>query len=155
MAGKKLPAEDHVLRYAGNARLLKAANEDDEFVVIGIDRDAYRRRETEKALSVTWAEYFVGSWQQQIEEAAQAFRRTYTSAAKKPFKGAFGIGRVDAIDAMCRKHGHQVRILHERVDGNEGHAGIHRIPRDNDDLLDDLADNVFDTFVLNSDIPEA
>lgn len=151
---RKIPREDHVLRYAGKNQLETAENDDGSVTVIGIQRDAFRRKEDEKTLSVTWVEFFSGDSRERIDKAAQVFRNTFNSAAKKPFRGAFAIGEIARIHSVCDNHGHQVRVVHDPKPGNEGHAGITRLPRDNDDLLDALAYSAFAEFVLNKEIPE-
>jgi hypothetical protein len=153
MPSLNLPNKDHVLRYAPPRDLRKSIDENENEVVIGLLPDAFRRKTEHKNLSVTWVERFSGSYCEQIKFAVQAFRTTFKSASKTPYKGAFGIGGVAAIKQAAERHRHKIRILHDPQPTNDGHSEIHRLPRDEDELLEILATQVFVEFVLNLDIP--
>jgi hypothetical protein len=153
MPSVELPETDHVLRYAQPRNLRVAIDENDNQVVIGLLPDAFRRKPEHKNLSVTWVECFPGLYAEQTERAIQAFRTTFKSSAKLPFKGAFGVGKVSEIKRAVEKHSRKVRILHHPELGNEGHSEIHRLPNDDDDLLETLAIEAFPTFIMNSKVP--
>ncbi|MGH8489443.1 MAG: hypothetical protein ACREXS_11435, partial [Gammaproteobacteria bacterium] len=82
---KKLPPQDHVMRYVSWNKLRK--NEKDE--VIGILGEAFKMRDSDKSLSTTWLEYFLGSREEQITAAVRAVRASKLEV--KP-KSGFAIG---------------------------------------------------------------
>jgi hypothetical protein len=142
-----LPGEDHVVRYVPWARLRK--DEDDN--VIGVLGAAFRLRDDEEYLSATWAEYFAGATHaERIAAAVKAFRASLVVAPRS----GFATGNVDQIKETCLAHEgkHKIRIIHEPEDDNQAHTALRGWPRDNEDLLNVLADGVWSSFVLNKDI---
>lgn len=152
MTNDKLPDDDHILRYAKQRDLRTSVDADDNENVIGLNKDAFKLRDDEKTLSVTWIEFFDGEFTRQKIDAVKAFRLTFPSSAKSALKGAFGVGQVNKAKLAAARYNQKIRILHE-PDDNPGHSAIHRIPRDNEKLLEDLAFEVFADFVLNKDVP--
>jgi len=146
-----IPDEHHILRYAKRRDLRTVVDTDENEIVIGLARDAFKLRDDETTLSVTWIEYFQGDFSEQKVGAVKAFRPTFTSSAKPPYPGAFGVGLVGDTKLAADSYGHKIRILHE-PDNNPGHSAVHRIPRDHDDLFEKLATEVFADFFLNSEI---
>jgi hypothetical protein len=149
MPHKELPPPgDHVLRYAGANRL----HRDDGDRLVGLLADAFRLREGEPYLSVTWVEYFQGDAQRQIEQAVQAFRRSM----KVGTNSAFGMAEVSTVSRICHEHtGSRVRILHEPEANNPAHAGVHHSPRDHQELMECLANEAVCQVIANRDVPEA
>jgi hypothetical protein len=147
MPSTYLPAEDHVVRYVPWARLRK--DEDDN--VIGVLGAAFRLRDDEDYLSATWAEYFAGSHADRVAAAVRAVR---ASKLKVTPRSGFATGNVNGIKEACLadKGRHKIRIVHERADDNEAHTALRGWPRDNEDLLNLLADGVWSSYVLNKDI---
>jgi len=143
-----LPAEDHVVRYVPWARLRK--DEDDN--VIGVLGAAFRLRADEEYLSGTWAEYFAGS--SHAESVAAAVRAVRASKLVVSPRSGFATGNVDHIKEICLadKGKHKIRIIHEPEDDNKAHTALRGWPRDNEDLLNALADGAWSSFVLNKDI---
>jgi len=61
--------------------------------------------------------------------------------------------------AVAAQHGeeakqrHRIRIIHEPEDDNKAHTALRGWPRDNDPLLDLLAEDTWSETVLNKDVP--
>jgi hypothetical protein len=144
-----LPADHHVVRYVPWARLRKDADDN----VVGILGAAFRLRETEEYLSATWAEYFNGSHQQCVEAAVKAIRQSKMSVTAK---SGFAIGNVGRVKEVCLADDkkYKIRVIHEPEDDNVAHTALRRWPRDNDLLLELLAEDAWGTLVLNRDIAE-
>jgi hypothetical protein len=142
-----LPAEDHVIRYVPWARLRK--DEDDN--VIGVLGAALRLRSDEDYLSATWVEYFVGSHDDRIIAAVKTIR---ASKLKVSARSGFATGNVNQIKEACLadKGKHKIRIIHQPEDDNQAHTALRLWPRDNEDLLNSLADGAWSSVVLNKDI---
>jgi hypothetical protein len=149
MATKYLPHEHHVVRYVPWARLRK--DEDDN--VVGVLGGAFKLRTDEDYLSATWAEYFDGNHDECVAAAVKVIRASKIDV--KPRSG-FAIGKVDDIRSICFADSRQykIRVIHERATDNVAHTAIRRWPRDNDDLLELIAEEAWGNFVLNQDVPE-
>jgi len=148
MAITYLQADHHVVRYVPWARLRK--NEDDNIVgVLGV---AFRLRDGVEFLSATWAEYFAGVHADQVNAAIRTIRSSKVDV--RPRSG-FAIGNVERIRDVCLadKKKLKIRFIHEREDDNEAHAALRGWPGDSDDLLDLIAEDVWNTLVLNKDVP--
>ena len=146
MPSTYIPPEHSLVRYVQWSKLRKDGDDN----VIGVFADAFKLRPTERNLSATWLEYFSGSRDEQITSAVQIIRR---SRLKPKPKSGFAIGVVARISEAATKHKESIRVLHENEDDNPAHAAIHRWPRDNDDLFDELADEVWNEIVLNKSVP--
>jgi hypothetical protein len=140
-----LPHEHHVVRYVSYQRTRRDENDR----VVGILSEAFRLRPDEAGLSVTWVEHFPGEWNEALQAAVAAIRRT-TNVRKK---SAFTWGLVETIHQTCRSRGHGVRIIHAPEDGNTGHSEIRQLPREDELLLELLATDAFADFRLNAAIP--
>ena len=145
MKGDNLPLEHHVVRLVAFSRLRKDENSNP----IGLNYEAFLRRENEDGLSVTWLEYFAGDKQTQTVAVVQAFR---ASAIKPSPKSGFAIGKVGAITAACAERQHKIRVIHSPEDDNRAHAEIRRLPRDDVILLEQLARSDWSELVLNATI---
>lgn len=143
-----LPDDHHCLRYVPWARLRKDEHEN----VIGVLSAAFRLRDDEEYLSATWIEYSPGTFRGQIEASVKIIRAS--EIAVTPRSG-FAIGNVSRIKSACledtRKH--RIRIIHEAEDDNVAHAALRGWPRDNEDLLSLIAEDVWCDSVLNKDVP--
>jgi hypothetical protein len=143
-----LPAEDHVIRYVPWARLRKDEDEN----IIGVLGVAFQLRDDEDYLSATWVEFFPGAHADRIAAAVRVIR---ASKLRVTPRSGFATGNVDRIKATCLadKGRHKIRFIHEREDDNEAHTALRGWPRENDDLLDLLAEDAWSGVVLNKDIP--
>ena len=140
-----LPHDHHVARYVPYQRTRR--DEDDN--VLGILAEAFRLRPGEQGLSVTWIEHFPGEWNEQLQAAVAAIRRTQKTGQKS----AFAWGLVGRIHQACAAKGHRVRIIHVPEAQNGGHSEIRQLPHDDYLLLEMLATEAFTEFRLNSQIP--
>jgi hypothetical protein len=143
---RQLPPENHVVRYVSWNKLRK--NENDE--VLGVLGEAFKMRDSDKSLSVTWIEYFHGDRGEQIAASVRAIRASKLEV--KP-KSGFAVGQVGAIQNQCAARNYKIRILHEPEDDNPAHAAVRSLPRDDMELLEDLALGAWSDYVLNKDIP--
>ena len=143
-----LPDDHHVIRYVPWAKLRK--DEDDN--VIGILGVAFRLRDDEEYLSATWMEFFPGTKSICVQAAVQKIRASNMSVSPK---SGFAIGNVKAIKTTCAadKHRHKIRIIHAREDDNPAHTALRGWPRENEDLLNLIADDIWNETVLNKNIP--
>ncbi len=145
-----LPPEHHVVRYVPWARLRK----DEEDNVLGVLGAAFRLRDGEDYLSATWAEFFHKDTR--CEAVAAAVKAIRASKITVKTRSGFAVGNVKQIKDCCladsRKH--KIRIIHEKETDNEAHAALRGWPRDNEPLMDLLAEEVWNTTVLNKDISE-
>lgn len=149
MAITYLPDIDHVVRYIPWSRLRKDENDN----VIGVLGAAFKLRDQEDYLSATWAEFFQQSTHDLgVAAAVKAIRGSNVDV--KPRSG-FAIGNVGGIKSVCLadEGRHKIRVIHEAADDNSAHAALRLWPRDNEPLLDLLAEGEWSAMVLNKDIP--
>ena len=140
-----LAEKDHVMRHVSYKRLEKDENGEP----IGILPEAFELREDEKGISVNWLEYFKGTHQDNIVSSVKKFRAT----RKIGKTSGYGIGVVGKLQDVCAKHGaNKVRVLLDEEPNNKSHSIIIRMPKDNLDILQAIAQEVFIDFVLDKDI---
>lgn len=144
MSSKSIPNKHHIIRYASWTKLLK----DEDLNVLGVLHTALELRDGEKYLSATWVEYFNGQPQDQFMSAVRAIRNSIDA---KP-KGGMAKANVGKLHELCGAKDSRIRIVTERSKANPAHAGIHRLPQDNIDLLELLAVEAFSNVVLNRDL---
>jgi hypothetical protein len=155
MAVKKhgpLPSNHHVVRYVPWAKLRK----DEHDGVIGILGEAFRQREDEKYLSVDWLEYPGEPDTRSREEMALASARRIRNSnlAVKP-KSGFVIGEVGQIQARCRELKQiKVFVTYEPSLSNQAHAAVKKLPREDMELQEDLANGVWSELHLNTHLPK-
>jgi len=149
MAIVYLPDDHHSVRYVPWARLRK--DEDDN--VIGVLGAAFRLRDEEEYLSATWAEFFVESTH--ADRVTASIRAIRASNIDVRPKSGFAVGCVSKIKQVCLDdpRRHRVRIIHEAEPDNAAHAALRGWPRDNDDLLNLLAEEIWCDAILNAAIP--
>lgn len=143
--GQQLPDDHHVMRFVPWNRLRK--DEDDN--VLGFLPQAFQLRDGEDALSVNWLEHFDGDRQQQVNKSVHAFRNSVQVGKKS----AFGIARVKTVKDTCRASDVSVRIVFAPSHSNSAHSLIKHLPRDDLQLLDDLAADAFTELVHNNSVP--
>ena len=140
-----LPDQDHVMRHISYSRLEK----DEDGNPIGILPQAFELKEEEKGISVNWLEYFGGTPQDNVLASVKTFRDT----RKIGSKSGYGVGSVDNIQNTCNQHGaRKVRILLDEEENNKSHSIIIRLPRDNLEIRQALAVEVFHELYLEKDI---
>jgi uncharacterized protein (TIGR04255 family) len=99
-------------------------------------------RDGEEYLSATWMEFFPGTKSICVQAAVQAIRASNMTVSPK---SGVAIGNVTAIKTTCAadKNGHKIRIIHEREDDNPAHTALRGWPRENDDLLNLIANDTW------------
>jgi hypothetical protein len=147
VSSQYIPPEDTLARYVQWAKLRKDGEDDH---VVGVLPDAFVPRENERDLSASWLEFHKGARAEQISATVQTFR---LGSMKPTPKSGFVLGNVAKISSTAEKHGSSIRVILEPEDDNPAHVGIHRWPRDNMDLFNELADQTWSEIVLNRDIP--
>jgi hypothetical protein len=149
MPSTYLPPDHHALRYVPWARLRK----DEEDNVIGVLGSAFKLRDDEDYLSATWIEFFSApDHAARIRLAVAAVRNSEIDVRPK---SGFAIGCVKAISDTCLADPKKVkiRVIHEEAADNAAHAALRGWPRDNDQLLDLIAEDPWRAYVLAKDIP--
>ena len=143
-----LPPQHHIVRYVPWARLRKDENDN----VIGVLGAAFKLRENEDYLSATWLEFFKGGDGECVASAVRVIRG---SEIKVTARSGFAIGNVGRVKDVCLadKQKHKIRVIHEPEDDNEAHTALRGWPRDNDPLLQLIAEDVWNETILNSAIP--
>lgn len=147
MPSTYVPSAHSLIRYVPWSKLRK--DEDDN--VLGVLATAFKLRDGERELSATWLEFFenVGARAAQVTAAITALRK---SKLKPGAKSGYVFGLVGRISEAANRDGTKIRILHERTDDNHAHVAIHRWPKENEDLFELLADEVWNDLVLNKDV---
>lgn len=138
------------MRYVSPARIIRDNNDK----AIGIFNVAFKRRDGENGLSVTWLEYFSGDHDESIVAAVRASRINKKLPVKP--KSGFAIGNVGDILLACKQHSSEsknIRIVYTPTNNNSAHAEVKWIPHD-DQLLELLATEVWADLRLNKDIPD-
>ena len=148
--GQDLLDEHEVMRYVPN-RLLRR---DGEGNPIGFVGDAFKLRPAEDELSLNWLEYFEGSRPDRIEQSVKTFRRTLDV---KP-SAAFGIANVGNFRTVAETYSAKIRIVYDPIEKppkelNLSHTKVRKLPREDLELFDALAVDVFTEMIANSSIP--
>lgn len=132
MPSNYLADDDLAVRYVAHAKLRR----DEDGVVLGPLGEAFKMRDNEEYLSVTWCEYFEGSVDERTRCAIEAIRRSFNCRPS----GHFARGIVGEIRKLVEERGRtKLRIIHEPEEDNPAHAAVRHWPRDDFDLLEQLA----------------
>jgi hypothetical protein len=144
-----IPPDHSLVRYVPWARLRK--DESDE--VLGVLGSSFKLRQNEDYLSATWMDYFGGTRAERIEKSVHAIRNSRISVRPK---SGFAIGVIENICTACERHTkpHRLRVIHEPDGDNKAHTAVRGWPRDEDDLLELIANDFWHEVVLNSSIPQ-
>ena len=145
---KYIPEDDSLVRYVPWTRLRKDGDDGD--LVIGILPQAFELRPAEEYLSATWLEFFAGDRPTRLIVAVNAIRG---SDIQVKSKSGFAIGQVVRIRGGCDGYGCSIRVIHEESPDNAAHTAVRRWPRDNADLFQLMADELWNELVLNKDVP--
>jgi hypothetical protein len=128
----KIPSNDYVMRQISPSRLRK----DGDGKVVGILAEAFEQIQPD-GLSVTWVDFWNSDEFQRPFDARAAIQRT------RPSKNAgYACANCEAIISVGVKSGSKIRILHDPLAGNDGHALV-KIPEENVELFDLLAREIF------------
>lgn len=142
-----IPEEHELLRYVPWAKLRK--DEDDH--VLGVLSAAFRLREGEDYLSSTWVEFF--QQPSRLDNLTSAVRAIRGSDLKVTAKSGFAIGRVAKVKEACARRAKTLRVIHEEEPDNAAHVAVRNWPKDDDDLLELMANEIWAEHILNSSIP--
>lgn len=141
--GDDLSNSSTVVREVPYGRMRK--DENDNF--LGPLPSAFKAREGEADLSVTWCEYFENDGKAQLRCAIETLR----SYRKIGPKGCFCPVNIGDLLAGIAKSGHKGRAVYLPVDNNPAHAGIYGVPPEDDLLLSRLADEVWCSYLTKAD----
>lgn len=147
-AGAKLPDDHHVVRHIPFPNLRKDGDEN----IIGILPQAFQHRLDEKYLSVNWLEYFELDKQDNLVQAKKSITEAKKSK-KIAGKSHFAIANVGKIKkAFLNKELDKIRIAYAPSKNNPAHSGIYQIPKEDQDLMAMLAEELFDEMYMASAI---
>jgi hypothetical protein len=139
-----IPNQDHVVRYVSYSR--QARDEDDNLIGNGLLWTALQQKKDEAFVSVNWLEYY-GQFDEplaKLDRLKRVRNDIATAFPPKPrTKSLLAIGSVSKVKCLCEKFGKPVRVTHEPSKTNPSHAGIRRLPAEEDELLDALVSEVF------------
>ncbi|WP_155006368.1 hypothetical protein [Sphingomonas hengshuiensis] len=105
------------------------------------------REEDNGGLSVTEVEYF-GDFSYETRAAAAVAHRHALQSKKLGSQAIFAWAKVDDVIAAGTIYGKKLRIVHDPVAGNPGHAEVRHFKDDDLDILDHFASNVFVEFAV-------
>lgn len=148
-ARKPLPNTDHVARYVPPSKQHRDVDTG-EFLQLGF-QSLMLRDEDQGGLSVTWIEYFGPKNPQSKAIAAAAYRATLPSG-KLSQKGLFATANVQALLDTGREFSKSLRVVHDPVDHNHGHAQVRQFSEEDIELLGVLADTIFAEIDFVSDM---
>lgn len=136
---------NHIIRYVPWSKLRK--NENDE--VIGILGEAFKPRPSDnEGLSATWIEYYGNDHEAGVSEAIRTLRNG--KLAVKP-KSGFAVGNVGKIKSACRNYKNiEVNVIYRPSSHNEAHVEVRRLPQDDTELHEFLAEDAWSDLILNS-----
>jgi hypothetical protein len=143
---QNIPEEHSLVRYVPWAKLRR----DEDQNVIGVLAIAFELRPDEEELSANWLEFYQGDREARLIAMISTAR---LSDLRPTLKSGFTIGICGEINAAARSNSASIRILHAPVDRNDAHVELRRWPRENKDLFDLLADEVWADLVLTKDFP--
>lgn len=146
VSDKSIPEDHSLVRYVPWTKLRKDENEN----VIGVLAIAFELRPDEDSLSANWLEFYQGDRATQFSSMIASARKSSLPPTKK---SGFTAGICGEIHAVARSNSASIRILHAPVDRNDAHVELRRWPRENKDLFDLLADEVWADLVLTKDFP--
>lgn len=149
VARKALPNDDHVMRFVPKGRQHRDPDTD---AFLGLTPQAMELRDEDKGgLSVTWVEHFGEYGQSAKRSAAIAFRE---ALEKKHIGGeaVFATAQVKAVIDAGNAYRKSVRVVHDPVQGNPGHAEVRHFTDEDVRLLDHLATEIFDVIDKVADL---
>ena len=134
-----------MVRYVPISR--QARDENGNLIGNGLLWSALQQKKDENSVSVNWLEYHGKTKGNALsrDEGLKIVRDELAAAfpPKSRSTALLAIGNVGEIKRACAKTGNVVRVLHEPTKNSPSHAGIRRLPTDENALLDILAAEVF------------
>ena len=153
VARKALPNDDHVMRFVPKARQHRDP-ETDQF--IGLTAQAMELREEDNGgLSVTWVEHYGSYGVLAKRRAAIAFRESLKTK-RIGGEAVFATAQVKSIIDAGAGYNKSIRVVHDPVSGNPGHAEVRHFTAEDLRLLEVLATEVFIDIdkVMNMNLPK-
>ncbi len=138
--GDDLPNGSRVVRYVPYGKMVRDPEDDDSY--LHPDPNAFKARDGEEELSVTWCEYFEGTPEQVLRCAVEAIRKSRVAAPKACFCVASAAEIIEAI----QQFGGKGRAVYLPEHDNAAHSGIVGIDPENARLLQTLAYDVWGEF---------
>ena len=133
MPSKYLRDDDRIVRYVPFGKMRRDEND----VVNGVLGAALNLRSGEKYLSGNWCEYYTGASSESLRCAIEAFRNSGYDVRPK---GHFVILPIEKVKSYFASRELKIRAIHHPEPENPCHAGLHRWPNDDFELLQRLAD---------------
>lgn len=147
-ARKELCKEHHVMRYVPPSKRFV----DPEGRQLGPSPAGFKLRDDDKGgLSVTEIEYYGPQSPETRAKAAAAFKESLGSK-KLGVNGIFAYAKIERIKIASLKYDKKIRIVHDPVPGNPGHAEIRHFTDEDLSLLDHFATDVFDAYDVVKDM---
>ena len=137
MKGDDLPPEDHILRHCRKGDLKTEADGE----ILGVFPSAFEP--DNDGISVTWIEYFAGSWLEKLAAAREALARGLTLRLSHRL-ALLNVGEVvDAGEAV----GALMRVIHDPIETpldneNLAHSLIVGVTADQHELMNRIANLV-------------
>lgn len=148
-ARKALPDPHHVMRFVSRSKRIYDPDTD---VYSGPSPAAFAMRDCDRGgLSVTWIEHFGPFGNASRAGAATAHRETLRDK-KLPQNAIFAWAQVAEIKRAGDEYRKGVRVVHDPVEGNEGHSEIRHFTDDDLDLLDYMSSEVFCDYAVVKDM---
>lgn len=150
---RPLPDEHHVLRYVSASKRFV----DENGLRLGPSGAGFKLRPDDRGgLSVTEIEHYGEMNRGSICLAAAAYRQSQISRSLGA-QAIFAWAKISDAKAASESYGKSIRVVHDPVPGNPGHAEVRHFDDDDFDLLDYFATDVFKDYevVINLGLPPA
>lgn len=121
---------------------------DADDVVQGPSVDAFKLRDGENYLSVTWCDYYAGTVPEQLRCAVEAIRN---SAMKVGGKACFCVATTDQVKHASSTFGVIPAFRYYPEADNVAHAGVHELQHAEEALLQLLADEHWSEFLTKDE----
>lgn len=143
----KIPDCNHIIRYISPNKFIR----DENLEVIGISWEAFKIKEPEEGLSVSWLEYFSGNRSAQESAAIKGLRNSKLVVQKK---SGFAIGKIHDIVQKCNysKSTKETHVIYLPSTDNAAHSEVKNMPYNNS-VLEYLAAEIWNNIIMNIDIP--
>lgn len=147
-ARRALPDEHHVMRYMSASKRFV----DENGQRLGPSAAGFKLRADDKGgLSVTEIEHFGAFDLASIRDGAVAFRESQEK--KQLGKNAiFAWAKIADAKSAAYSYSKKIRVVHDPVAGNPGHAEIRQFDDDDLDLLDYFSSGVFTKYQTVGDL---
>jgi len=144
-----IPNDDHIIRYVPWNKLRKNADDG----VIGVLGEAFKPRPSDnEGLSATWIECFKDAGHK--DKIFSAIRALRNSKLKVTPKSGFAIGKVGNIKSTCLNYKNLVvDVVYKPSIYNEAHVEVRRLPQEDLELHELLAEYAWSELILNSEVP--